>query len=71
MYTTYRTQIWSPYGFKDAFNPSMKWFANDYLGIDQGPIVLMIENYRTGCIWNMCISTRPSSADWSTPGLRL
>ncbi len=53
MYVTYRTQIWGPYGFKDAFNPSMKWFATEYLGIDQGPIVLMIENSRTGRIWNV------------------
>jgi hypothetical protein len=52
MYAAYRTQIWGPYGFKDAFNPSQKWFATDYLGIDQGPIVLMIENYRTGRIWH-------------------
>jgi hypothetical protein len=52
MYAAYRTQIWGPYGFKDAFNPSQKWFAADYLGIDQGPIVLMIENYRTGRIWH-------------------
>jgi hypothetical protein len=53
MYAAYRTQIWGPYGFKDAFNPSEKWFAADYLGIDQGPIVLMIENYRTGRIWQV------------------
>ena len=53
MYDSYRTQLWGPYGFKDAFNPSLKWFASDYLGIDQGPIVLMIENYRTGRIWNV------------------
>jgi hypothetical protein len=53
MYATYRTQIWGPYGFKDAFNPSIKWFATNYLGIDQGPIVLMIENYRTGRIWDV------------------
>ena len=53
MYATYRTQIWGPYGFKDAFNPSQRWFATDYLGIDQGPIVLMIENYRTGRIWDV------------------
>jgi hypothetical protein len=53
MYDTYRTKIWGPYGFKDAFNPSMEWFASDYLGIDQGPIVLMIENYRTGRIWKV------------------
>jgi hypothetical protein len=53
IYAAYRTQIWGPYGFKDAFNPSKKWFAADYLGIDQGPIVLMIENYRTGRIWHV------------------
>jgi hypothetical protein len=52
MYAAYRTQIWGPYGFKDAFNPSQRWFATDYLGIDQGPIVLMIENHRTGRIWH-------------------
>jgi hypothetical protein len=53
MYATYRTQIWGPYGFKDAFNPSQQWFATDYLGIDQGPIVLMIENYRSGHVWHV------------------
>ena len=53
MYAAYRTQIWGPYGFKDAFNPSQKWFATDYLGIDQGPMVLMIENYRTGRLWHV------------------
>ena len=51
MYATYRTQIWGPYGFKDAFNPSQRWFATDYLGIDQGPILAMIENYRSGLVW--------------------
>ena len=53
MYAIYRTQIWGAYGFKDAFNPSLQWFASDYLGIDQGPIVLMIENSRTGRIWHV------------------
>jgi hypothetical protein len=53
MYATYRTKLWGPYGFKDAFNPTQKWFATDYLAIDQGPIVLMIENYRTGRIWQV------------------
>jgi hypothetical protein len=53
IYAAYRTQIWGPYGFKDAFNPSMKWFATDYLAIDQGPMVLMIENFRSGRIWRV------------------
>ena len=53
MYDVYRTQLWGPYGFKDAFNPSANWFSNHYLGIDQGPIVLMIENARSGRIWEV------------------
>jgi hypothetical protein len=53
MYATYRPQLWGPYGFTDAFNPSLQWFASEYLGIDQGPIVLMIENARTGRIWHV------------------
>ena len=52
MYETYRTQLWGHYGFKEAFNPSRQWFNPDYIGIDQGPIVLMIENHRTGRIWD-------------------
>ncbi|HEY5564129.1 MAG TPA: glucoamylase family protein, partial [Rhodothermia bacterium] len=43
MYDTYRTQIWGPYGFRDAFNLQVDWFDTDYIGIDQGPILLMIE----------------------------
>ena len=53
MYATYRTQLWGPYGFKDAFNPTQKWFATDNLAIDQGPIVLMIENYWSGLVWRL------------------
>ncbi|MFA6321412.1 MAG: glucoamylase family protein [Candidatus Omnitrophota bacterium] len=39
------------YGFTDAFNQKKNWSAREYLGIDQGVIVLMIENFRTGLIW--------------------
>ena len=52
MYDTYRTQIWWRYGFRDAFNPARNWFGPAHLGIDQGPIVLMIENFRSGAIWD-------------------
>jgi hypothetical protein len=52
MYDTYQAQLWGPYGFRDAFNPTVNWFATDYLGIDQGPIVVMIENYRNASVWN-------------------
>jgi hypothetical protein len=60
--------LYARYGFKDAFNPTLDvsgvaqrgttvpgvgWFDVDYLGIDQGPILLMIENHRTGLIWSL------------------
>jgi hypothetical protein len=53
MYDTYRNRLWSRYGFRDAFNPGDDWYSSVFLGIDQGPIVLMIENYRTGRIWDV------------------
>ena len=51
MYDHYRNRLWWRYGFRDAFNPAQNWYASDFIGIDQGPIVLMIENHRTGRIW--------------------
>ncbi|NWF88675.1 MAG: Tat pathway signal protein [Ignavibacteriaceae bacterium] len=52
MYEKYGAKgLWGKYGFKDAFNPTLNWFDKDYLGLDQGPILIMIENYRTGLIW--------------------
>jgi hypothetical protein len=65
----YGSNLYTKYGFLDAFNPTLKdpsikvqagridphygWFDDDYLGIDQGPIVLMIENYRSELVWNV------------------
>jgi hypothetical protein len=46
-------QLWGPYGFYDAFSIKDQWFADSYLAIDQGPIVCMIENYRTGLLWDL------------------
>ncbi len=51
MYDRYGDRIYGKYGFKDAFNLSRNWWATDYLGIDQGIILLMIENARSGFIW--------------------
>ena len=44
-------KLWGPFGFKDAFNLKLNWFAGSYIAIDQGPIIVMIENYRTGLLW--------------------
>jgi hypothetical protein len=52
MYDTYRSQIWMKYGFRDAFNLTQNWWGPDVIGIDQGPIIIMIENYRTQRVWN-------------------
>ncbi len=50
-------KLWGQYGFYDAFNPSESWWANSYLAIDQGPILVMIENYRTGLCWDLFMSS--------------
>jgi len=47
----YADTMWGPYGFSDAMNMSKGWFSPNVLAIDQGPLLLMIENYRTGMIW--------------------
>ena len=52
-YEELRSRIWGPYGFKDAFNLSRNWVADSYLAIDQGPIIGMIENYRSGLLWKL------------------
>ena len=49
-------RIWGEYGFVDAFNESRDWYAHSYLAIDQGPIVVMIENYRSGLLWKLFMS---------------
>ncbi|MEP0860170.1 MAG: T9SS type A sorting domain-containing protein [Ignavibacterium sp.] len=56
LYRNYYSGLWGEYGFKDAFNPTQNWFANSYLAIDQGPIIVMIENYRSNLLWNKFMS---------------
>ena len=46
-------KLWKGYGFVDAFSLKEQWFANSFLAIDQGPIVVMIENYRTRLLWDL------------------
>ncbi len=49
-------QAFGRYGFVDAFNPTQKWVADSHLAIDQGPIVVMIENHRSGLLWQLFMS---------------
>ncbi|HEX9982231.1 MAG TPA: glucoamylase family protein [Thermoanaerobaculia bacterium] len=68
MHRDYGRYLYQQYGFLDSFNPTLRtpmetqhgrvvdrvgWFDGDYLGIDQGPIVLMIENYRSELVWKV------------------
>ncbi len=47
------TKTWGIYGFHDGFNETENWFEEAYMALNQGPITAMIENYRTGLVWNL------------------
>lgn len=60
MHRMYGDSLYGEYGFKDAFNPTFTytdgrqgWFDTDYIGIDQGPILIQVENHRSELIWNI------------------
>lgn len=52
-YYIYGDRLFGPYGFYDAFNLDSSWFASSYIAIDQGPILVMLENYRSGLLWHL------------------
>jgi hypothetical protein len=49
-------KMWGPYGFYDSFNLNDAWFATSNIAIDEGPIIDMIENYRSGLLWSLFMS---------------
>ena len=49
-------KLWREYGFVDAFNLTVKWYDHQFLAIDQGPMILMIENHRTGLLWDLLMN---------------
>nr|WP_320039207.1 glucoamylase family protein [uncultured Bacteroides sp.] len=51
-----RDQVFGKYGFYDAFSETDGWYPKRYLAIDQGPIAVMIENYRSGFLWKLFMS---------------
>ncbi|WP_343701292.1 glucoamylase family protein [Chitinophaga sp.] len=55
-YNKVGNKLWGKYGFYDAFNETVNWYDHQYLAIDQGPIVVMIENYRSGLLWRLFMS---------------
>jgi hypothetical protein len=61
-YEDLNDELWGEYGFYDAFSEEHNWFSNGYLAIDQGPIVAMIENYRTGLSWRLFMANEEIQA---------
>jgi hypothetical protein len=55
-YGTKKDKLFGEYGFYDAFSETDNWYLPHYLAIDQGPIVVMMENYRSGLLWNLFMS---------------
>jgi hypothetical protein len=55
-YNDMKDKLWGPYGFYDAFSETENWYPQKYLAIDQGPQVVMIENYRSGLLWKLFMS---------------
>lgn len=55
-YYTLGDRLWGDYGFYDAFNITEGWTASSHLAIDQGPMIVMIENYRSGLLWDLFMS---------------
>lgn len=53
LYEDLGDKVWGVYGFYDAFSEQADWYTPRYLAIDQGPIVVMIENYRSGLLWKL------------------
>ncbi len=59
IYDKYKEKLYSRYGFKDSYNLEKNWFAQEMLGIDQGIMILMIENFLSESIWNRFMKLKP------------
>ena len=57
-YNNYGKFLWGEYGFRDAFNLTENWSSEIYMGLNQAPMTVMIENYRTGLLWKLFMSDR-------------
>lgn len=74
-YENKKHQIWGKFGFYDAFSDNAGWYPKRYLGIDQGPIVVMMENYRSGLLWDLFMRDQDVQAglkklEFSSPYLK-
>lgn len=67
-YYTVGDKLWGNYGFYDAFDLTNNWWAGSFLAIDQGPEICMIENYRTGLLWDLFMSSTEVQSGLTTLG---
>jgi hypothetical protein len=58
MYRNHGQYLWGEYGFRDAVNLDVNWQAKIFMGLNQAPVVVMIENYRTGLIWDLFMKNK-------------
>ncbi len=69
MFDRYGDKIWTKYGFLDAFHPKEHWYSRYVLGIDQGIMLLMVENMRSGAVWKAVMSTPEARTAMDAVGL--
>ena len=70
MLERYGSRVWGRYGFIDAFHPGQTWFGPDVIGIDQGIMLLMAENARTGSVWEAFMSTPEAQRGMEAAGFK-
>jgi hypothetical protein len=70
MLERYGSRVWGRYGFIDAFHPGQTWFGPDVIGIDQGIMLLMAENARTGSVWEAFMSTPEAQRGMAAAGFK-
>jgi hypothetical protein len=66
----YGDHVWGQFGFVDAFCESQNWYADTFLAIDQGPIIVMMENQRTGLLWKLFMAVPEVQAGQRRLGFR-
>jgi len=66
----YAKRAWTKYGFVDAFNPLGQWTDGDVLGIDQGIMMVMVENHRTGFVWEQFMKNEEARRGMERAGFR-
>ncbi len=70
MYGNYKDKLWGKYGFSDSFNLDRNWFAQEVIAIDQGPLLLMIENYRSELVWKLFMQNQDIQRGLERMGFR-